>query len=69
MSNASACGDNCARWILSIASKQDVTINLRHLMSFGDGRFAMRVLNSSNVVHDMLGLIAEYDIAMHERYG
>jgi hypothetical protein len=46
--------------------KQDVTINLRHLMSFGDGGFAMRVLNSSNVVHDMLGLIAEYDIAMHE---
>ena len=36
--NASTCGNNCAWWILRIASKQDVTINLRHLMSFGDGK-------------------------------
>ena len=34
--NASNCGNNCARWILEIAKKQDVTINLRHIMDFGD---------------------------------
>ena len=50
---------------MRIAAKQDVTINLRHLMSFGDGRFTIRVLNSGNVVHNMLELIDEYDMAMH----
>lgn len=37
--NATNCGDNCAYWILRIASKKDVTINLYHLMDFGGGRF------------------------------
>ena len=63
--NASTCGDNCAWWILRIAAKRDVTINLRHLMVFGNGRFTIRVLNSGNVVHDMLGLIEEYDVAIN----
>ena len=35
--NASACGDNCAKWILEIGRQQDVTINLRHLMDFWRG--------------------------------
>ncbi len=30
---------NCAYWIMRIASKKDVTINLYHLMDFGGGRF------------------------------
>ena len=29
--NASACGDNCAKWILRIAGKKDLTINLHHI--------------------------------------
>lgn len=29
--NASACGDNCAKWILQIGKEKDLTINLRHL--------------------------------------
>ncbi len=29
--NASACGDNCAKWILEIDETQDIIINLRHL--------------------------------------
>ena len=33
--NASTCGDNCAKWILQIGTIKDVTINLRHMMSFG----------------------------------
>ena len=36
---ATNCGDNCAYWILRIASTRDVTINLYHLMDFGGGRF------------------------------
>ena len=61
--NATTCGDNCAWWILRIASKHDVTVNLRHLMDFGNGKFSIKVLNSGNVVHDMLGLIDEYAAA------
>ena len=33
--NASACGDNCAKWILRIAGKKNLTINLHHIMDFG----------------------------------
>lgn len=60
--NASTCGDNCAKWILEIARRhaeegRDLTINLRHLMDFGDGRFEARVLNDDVVVTDMTELI------------
>ena len=63
--NASTCGNNCAWWILRMAAKRDITINLRHLMVFGNGRFSIRVLNSGNVVHDMLGFIEEYDVTIN----
>lgn len=32
--NASACGDNCAKWIFEISKKRDLTINLHHVMDF-----------------------------------
>jgi hypothetical protein len=51
--NASACGDNCAKWILKIAEKKDLTINLRHVMEFGDEPFTIKVLNTGEVVHNM----------------
>lgn len=34
--NASTCGDNCAKWLLKIAASEDRTINLHHLMEFGE---------------------------------
>lgn len=30
--NASSCGDNCAKWIVEIGRKKDLTINLHHGM-------------------------------------
>lgn len=51
--NASACGDNCAKWILKIASNKDLTINLRHVMDFGDTPFEAKILNSGDIVHNM----------------
>ena len=51
--NASACGDNCAKWLLEIGKRQDVTINLRHLMDFGEKEFSIKVLNSDQTVHNM----------------
>jgi len=55
--NASTCGDNCAKWILKLAEKNDLTINLRHLMDFGDGKFDIRILNTNQVVHSMEELV------------
>lgn len=50
--NASACGDNCAKWILSIAKTKDLTINLRHIMDFGE-----EILNTGDIVHNMLEFV------------
>ena len=67
--NASTCGDNCAWWILRMASKQDVTINLHHLMQFGEGKFTIKVLNSGVVVHDMMGFLCEAAKALQAERG
>ena len=56
--NASACGDNCAKWILKIAESKDLTINLRHIMEFGDDEFEMKILNTGEVVHNMLEFVS-----------
>lgn len=57
--NASTCGDNCAKWILKIADrlKKDITINLRHIMDFGDGEFDIKILNNNKIVHSMKELV------------
>lgn len=55
--NASTCGDNCAKWILKMAETRDLTINLRHLMDFGDGQFEIRILNTNQIVHNMKELV------------
>lgn len=63
--NASTCGDNCAKWILRIAKDlqkrqgRDVTINLRHMMDFGEGHFEIEVLNSHVIVHSMKELVMQ----------
>lgn len=55
--NASTCGDNCAKWILKLAEQNDLTINLRHLMDFGDGTFDICILNTNQIVHTMKELV------------
>ena len=50
--NATACGDNCAKWILEIAENKDLTISLHHSMDFGDGEYAIKILNNGVVVHN-----------------
>ena len=56
--NASTCGDNCAKWILEIGKRQDLTINLRHMMSFGkDTCFDIRIANGGEFVHTMKELV------------
>ena len=56
--NASTCGDNCAKWILEIGKQKDLTINLRHMMSFGqDTEFDIKIENGGEIVHSMGELI------------
>ena len=56
--NASACGNNCAKWILGIGKRKDLTINLRHIMNFGKGPFEIKILNNGEMVHDLDRFIA-----------
>ena len=59
--NASTCGENCAKWLLRIAASEDRTVNLRHIMDFGDEPFEIRIRNTGDVVHSMKELV---DIAI-----
>ena len=51
--NASNCGNNCASWLLKIGKEKNVTINLRHLMNFGDGYFELNIVNKNKIVRSM----------------
>ena len=51
--NASNCGNNCASWLLKIGKEKNVTINLRHLMDFGDGSFELNIVNKNKIVRSM----------------
>ena len=55
--NASNCGDNCAEWLLKIAEKKDVTVNLRHIMDFGNNSFEIKIVNTGAIVHNMAELV------------
>ena len=50
--NASACGDNCAKWINEIGKKKELTINLHHIMDFdGCDGFEAKIKNTGRIVH------------------
>lgn len=50
--NASLCGDNCAKWIVDIAKRKELTINLHHVMDFSAvGAFDALMLNSEQMIH------------------
>lgn len=55
--NASACGDNCAKWLLKLGETREITVNLRHIMDFGQGSFSVRILNTNQIVHSMEELV------------
>lgn len=57
--NASNCGDNCASWLLRIAENKDITVNLRHLMDFGNLSFTIEIQNTNKIVHTMEELVFE----------
>lgn len=66
--NVSTCGDNCAKWILKMAEKQDITINLRHLMNFGEQAFEIKILNTNQIVYNMKELVLVAGLYVNEGY-
>ena len=48
--NASACGDNCAKWILRMAENKELYITLHNLMDFGQEPFEAYIENSKVLV-------------------
>ena len=55
--NASTCGDNCAGWFLKMCKREDRTINLRHIMDFGEGKTEILVVNNGELVQSMKELV------------
>ena len=55
--NASNCGDNCAKWLLKMGESRDITVNLRHLMNFGDGMYQIKILNEDRIVTNRRELV------------
>lgn len=47
--NISNCGDSCAKWILKIADKKDITVCLRHIMNFEEP-FEIEICNIEKIV-------------------
>ena len=48
--NASACGDNCAAWLLRISKDKDVLVRLGHLMHFDGDAVQIRIENTGEIV-------------------
>lgn len=49
--NMSNCGNNCAKWILKIAEKKDLTVYLQHILRF-EGEFEIQIMNTGKIVHN-----------------
>ncbi len=54
MFNATSCGEDCAKWLLKIGEKKDISINLRYFMPFDDSTpFNIRILNEDKIITNM----------------
>ena len=54
--DATSCGENCAKWLIEIGRKKDITINLKYLMQFdGCEPFKIFIVNNQKTVE------TEYD--------
>lgn len=49
--DATSCGDNCAKWLLEIGKRKDVTVNLNYLMHLErEGEFEVYVENTGELI-------------------
>ena len=52
MYNATKCGENCAKWLVEIGRREDVTVNLRYYLPLDDcGNIEIEILNEHKKVH------------------
>lgn len=70
--NASACGDNCARWLMKIGQEKDVLVRLGHMMHFDkcggetgeqSEPWNIRIENTGEIVHSQSELNRKVIIA------
>ena len=59
---ATACGDNCAKWILKIAELKDITISLEHFLDFGDNNFQFRDAETGEIFNDYFKQVIEHGL-------
>ena len=59
---ATACGDNCSKWILKIAEIKDITISLEHFLDFGDNNFQFRDAETGEVYDDYFKKVIEHGL-------
>lgn len=57
--NASACGENCAAWLLKLGGMKDVTIRLGYLMHFSDDTFEIEIINTGKIVRNQAEFVRE----------
>ena len=51
--DATSCGQNCAKWLLEIGNRKDVTVKLEYLMTFEEyAPFKIRIDNEDRVITD-----------------
>ena len=64
MFNATSCGEDCAKWLLEIGRREDISVNLRYYMPFDDcGDFEVGIINEDkkiNNTHDYLHIALKY---------
>jgi hypothetical protein len=52
MYNATKCGENCAKWLVEIGRREDVTVNLRYYLPFADCKdMEIEILNENKTVY------------------
>lgn len=57
--NASACGDNCAKWILEIAKHKELTVTLHIIMKFDKEPFEIHIMNTDKIVRTFREYVEE----------
>ncbi len=65
--NATSCGSNCAKWLLEIGEKEDVTVVLEYLMQFEDLEpFEIKIENTGKIVRSVKEYVVAAVEALHE---
>ena len=65
--NATSCGNNCAKWLLEIGKKEDVTVVLEYLMKFENLEpFEIKIENTGKIVRSVREYVIAAVEALHE---